>query len=169
MHKKSVSAPEDSSSAGQSYGPEEIYRRISYYCSYQERSRKEVLEKLSELGLPGEAGERVLQRLVQENFQDENRYATRFAEGHLRLKNWGKMKIKQGLRRKGVGETQVRHALAGLDKAEYQKILEKQLTIKWRSLQKEKNPLAKKAKARNFLLQRGFESALIQASLRALE
>src|SRR5260370_41440437 len=76
--------------------------KIFRYCAYQERSHREVKNKLFEYGLrPGEVDE-ILSHLIIEGFLNEERYAKAFAGGKFRIMKWGKIKIQRELELAGV-------------------------------------------------------------------
>ena len=67
------------------------------YCAYQERSQYEVRGKLISLGMRNQELEEIILHLIETNFLNEERFAKAYAQGKLRVKGWGKNKIKQGL------------------------------------------------------------------------
>jgi regulatory protein len=139
-------------------------QKLKHYCGYQERSHSEAKQKLYALGLFKKEVEELLSDLIQEGYLNEERFAIQFASGKFRIKGWGKQKILQGLKQKGVSPYCIRKALDGIDQEEYQKSFRKQADKKWSSLRSESNIFVKKTKWRNYLLQKGFESSLIKAS-----
>ena len=60
------------------------------------------MRKLYELGADEEVAEEVIVYLIGENFINEERFAKAFAGGKFRIKKWGKIKIKQALKEKGL-------------------------------------------------------------------
>src|SRR5690606_6510429 len=78
-------------------------QKIERYCAYQERSQKEVRNKLYELGLKNSADvEELISELIQSNFINEERFARAYTLGKFRMKLWGRIKISQGLKQKGI-------------------------------------------------------------------
>jgi regulatory protein len=142
---------------------EKALQKLKHYCGYQERSHGEVKEKSYSLGLFRNEVEEVISALIEEGYLNEERFALRFASGKSRIKGWGKQKILHGLREKGVSSFNIRKALDGIDPDEYAKSFSRHAEKKWLSLKREKNIFVKKTKWRNYLLQRGFEPALIQS------
>ena len=72
------------------------------FCVYQERSQKEVRYKLVEWGMRGDELEEIITDLIINNFLNEERFAKHYASGKFNIKHWGRIKIKQGLKLKGV-------------------------------------------------------------------
>ncbi|MFZ1528939.1 MAG: regulatory protein RecX [Ferruginibacter sp.] len=142
-------------------GTEKALQKIKHYCAYQERSHAEVKEKLYGFGLYKNEVETLLAQLVEENYLNEERFAIAFAGGKFRMKSWGKVKIKYELRQKAVSDYCIRKALASIDEAGYNKTLQKLAREKLASLKGERSIFIKKKKLQQYLLQKGFETNLI--------
>lgn len=143
-------------------GIEKGLQKIKHYCSYQERSHQEVKDKLYSFGLYKYEVEQLLSTLIEENYLNEERYAIAFAGGKFRVKNWGRVKIKHELKHNGVSAYCISTALKSIDEKEYLKTLRKLFEAKKKTLHSEKNIFIKKSKITTYLLQKGFESSLIQ-------
>jgi regulatory protein len=142
--------------------PEKLLQKFKHFCGYRERSRTEVKQKLYSLGLYKKEAEELISRLIEEEYLNEERFAIQFASGKCRIKGWGKLKIRNELRQKGISEFFIKKALNSLDDLEYGAIFNRQAAKKWCGLQPEKNIFVRKNKWHQFLLQRGFEPALIR-------
>lgn len=142
-------------------GTEKAWQKIKHYCAYQERSHAETREKLYGFGLYKHEVETLLTQLIEENYLNEERYAIAFAGGKFRMKQWGKVKIKYELQQKRVSPYCLKKALASIDESEYEKTLQKLAAAKLATLKSERNIFVKKTKLRNYLMQKGFEPALI--------
>lgn len=136
------------------------------FCVYQERSQKEVRYKLVEWGMRGDELEEILTELILNNFLNEERFAKQYASGKFNIKKWGRIKIKQGLKLKGVPERILQKALYSIDDDDYMHTLEN-LALKKANNLTEKNPLKRKMKLVTYLQGRGFESDLILVALKA--
>jgi len=73
------------------------------------------------------------------------------------------IKIKYALKQKQVSAYCIKKALAVIDEADYNKTLEKIFEQKLKSLKAEKNRFIKKRKLQDHLLQKGYETDLIQS------
>jgi regulatory protein len=135
------------------------------YCAYQERSQQEVRDKLFEWGVYPQVVERVISKLIESNFLNEERFAIAFATGKLRQKGWGRQKIKQGLKLKKVSEPLIKKALKSVDEGEYLEML-RQVIQKREKLSIEKDPYKRKYKLYQYALSRGYESDLVADVLR---
>lgn len=128
---------------------ENLYAKISRYCAYQERSSGEVRQKLRLLGADSQTSQKLLQRLADDNFINEERFARAYVRGKFRINGWGRLKIKNGLRAKGVDENLICAALSKeINPNEYNNLLQKIVS----------------EKGEKTALSRGFEISLIQAS-----
>lgn len=130
-------------------GKEKAWQKIKHYCAYQERSHKEVKEKLYGFGLYKADVEMLLTQLIEENYLNEERFALAFAGGKFRMKQWGRQKIKYELKQKQVSDYCIKKALAAIDGEQYEKVLNKMATGKLNALKTEKNLLLKKENCSN--------------------
>ena len=79
-----------------------ILEKIQSYCQYQERCIKEVRNKLFSLKATNKTADKILQSLIDNDYLNEDRYAKMFIQGKLRIKKWGRIKLKYELRLKGL-------------------------------------------------------------------
>ena len=142
--------------------PDQALQKARQYCAYQERCHKEVKEKLYGFGLYKKDVDEILSLLIEENYLNEERFATQFAGGRFRMKLWGKVKIKYELKKKQVSDYCIRKALAAIDEDDYSKQLQKLFDQKLKTLKPEKNIFIKKRKLQDHLLQKGYEADLIR-------
>ena len=143
-------------SAPRAYDLTQMLQKSEAFCAYQERCSFEVIEKLKHMG--AENGEilQVLSSLLDNKFLDDERFATAYAVGKLRIKHWGVNKIKQGLKLKKLDASLIEKAMEALYKEDYTGILQEVATRKWQEFAKEKDPWMRKQKLYRFLASRGF-------------
>ena len=135
--------------------------KIEHYCAYQERSQKEVRNKLYDLGLKNSADiENIISELIQTNFINEERFALAYVSGKFKMKQWGKIKIKQGLKFKGITDRLLKTALASIDGEKYIQTLSAFLQKKSDKLS-EKDSYKRRYKLSQYAMMRGFEPDLI--------
>lgn len=144
--------------------PEQALQKLKHFCSYQERSHYETQQKLYSFGLYKKDVEILLSQLIEENYLNEERYATAFASGRFRIKQWGRIKIKYEMQQHKVSSYNITKALKSIDETEYLATLQALAVKKWASLKSEQY-LNRQAKTTSFLLQRGFEHNLIAAAI----
>ncbi|WP_256004873.1 regulatory protein RecX [Pedobacter deserti] len=134
--------------------------KAEYYCAYQERSQQEVRDKLYEWGLYPTEVEELISELIQTNFLSEERFTQAYVSGKLRIKKWGKIKIKQGLKIKRVPDKMIQNALKAIDMDEYLAIILEAANKKNAQIS-EKDPFKRRFRLVNYLAGRGFENDLI--------
>jgi regulatory protein len=151
-------------------GPEEALQKARHYCAYQERSHSEVRRKLRGFGLRVAEVDELLSRLIEDDYLNEERFATAFAGGRFRVKKWGRNRILHELRVRGVAEANIRKALQSIDEGEYRTCLEGLARKKWEELGAP--PLSRwerTAKVDAYLKSRGFEGDLVRAAMESVD
>lgn len=133
----------------------EALSRMAAYCSASERCSCEVEQKLRQLEQSDEAIQRILLRLHEEHFIDEERYASAYVNDRFRFSGWGKVKIAQALRLKQIPASIYQPAIDAIDDEDYQAALLKLLKTKWPTV-KAPNDYLRHAKLLRFALSRGF-------------
>ncbi|TSD66966.1 regulatory protein RecX [Inquilinus sp. KBS0705] len=129
------------------------------YCAYQERSQQEVRNKLYEWGLWTAAVENIISRLIEDNFLNEERFAKAYTKGKFNQKQWGKIKIKMGLKLKNVSPVLIKKALLTIDEDDYRLTLQKVIAKKAATLP-EKDTYKRRYKLQQYALSRGYETDL---------
>ncbi|MGK0363130.1 MAG: regulatory protein [Saprospiraceae bacterium] len=142
--------------------------RLQKYCAYQERSHHEVRMKLIEIGCYGLDLENVICDLIEENFLNEQRFASTYAGGKFRLKKWGRIKIRYELKSKRVSPYCLKKAMEEISDEDYEETMHTLLTKKARTV-RAKNQFEKRGKLARHLSQKGYESFLIWEILKAEE
>lgn len=130
--------------------------RLAAYCSTAEHCRAEVTEKLQRWGMPYDAIGRIINRLEQESYIDEERYCRAFIHDKYRFAKWGKIKIGQALVLKKIPQRTFSPFLNEIDEEEYLTVLNSLLAAKRKSIHAE-NEFELNNKLVRFALSRGFE------------
>ena len=138
----------------------EIEYKIQSYCSYQERCHSEVYKKLKEFKIEEHMINEILSNLITQNFLNESRFSKLFSKSKFNVKNWGRIRIKNELRKRNISPHNIKLGLEEIDEFEYKKKLNKIFERKLSSLGGIKNDL-KKQKIFNYLKYRGWENYLI--------
>lgn len=134
--------------------------KAEHYCAYQERSQQEVRDKLYEWGLWSDDVEELISELIQTNFLNEERFAFAYVSGKFKIKKWGKIKIKQGLKLKRVPDKMITNALKTINYDDYLSVILEMAVKKW-PLIKENDAFKKRFKLTSYLMTKGFERDLI--------
>ncbi len=140
---------------------EQGLEKLKHFCAYQERSHHEVTEKLYALGVWKRDHDEIISSLIEQNFLNEERFAIAFAGGRFRMKQWGRVKIRYEMKLRKIGDYLIRKGLAQIPEDDYLVTLSKLAEKKWLSLKGEQ-PLMKRKKTMDYLLQKGFEANLAQ-------
>jgi regulatory protein len=148
---------------------EQAYQKLRHYCAYQDRCHSEVKSKAWSLGMRKADTEELTSRLIEEGCLNEERFARSFARGKFRMKQWGKIKIKAELKQRQVSEYCISAALADIDLKAYKETLHKLAEKRWNSIKGPGvNHFVKMSKTRDYLLLKGYESALVTQEIRSL-
>lgn len=138
----------------------EAIGKLENYCAYQERCEQEVRDKMAKLTVPTEMHAEIFQYLREQGFLDDGRFAKTYAGSKLRLKKWGKIKISQALKMKGIREPHIGNALKALDWNDYYDAIRKLLEQKGKLL-KETDSYTRQHKLAQFVISKGFEPNLV--------
>lgn len=143
-----------------SYTVEEATRKLEYFCSYQDRCHDEVLQKLKSLRMIPQAIDHIMAHLIEHNFLNEERFACSFARGKWRIKHWGKRRIIQELKLRGISKYNIDKALKEINEDDYIQNFDTLAQEQWDKI-RETSTLKKKKKVADFLLRKGYESHLV--------
>lgn len=137
--------------------------RAQAYCAKAERSRADVSQKLQQWLVPAFEHPNIIAALEEENFLNEERFAHAFANDKFRFERWGRFKIKIGLQQKGVPPHLIADAMSrAIPTADYRQTALELLAKKQAQLDTERYNIAQQnQKKANYLLQKGFEPALV--------
>jgi regulatory protein len=143
----------------------DVYKDIKETClrllARRDHSRKELLNKLTGKGFDREDVSAVIDELVQQGWQDDQRYARNYARYRMQ-KGYGPVRIKYELRQNGVDEIDLDAVLQESDNS-WMDLLEQVYNKKYNHKKNlDRNEWAKRSR---FLLHRGFTGEMISALL----
>ncbi len=140
----------------------EAKHKIEAFCAYQERCEKEVVDRLNKWSIYGEQADILIADLIANNFLNEERFAEAFVSGKIRIKRWGRIKIKQQLKQKQISTYSINKAFNQIDEQEYLDNLNYLVNKKKKDIQpKGELTWKNKAKLQRFLQSKGYENDLI--------
>ncbi|MCH2197421.1 MAG: recombination regulator RecX [Flavobacteriales bacterium] len=135
------------------------------WCARRDRSTSEVERKLQELGMGEKDRAKAIQQLTSEQYLDDVRFTESFVSGRVRIKKWGRIKIKHALKPHQISDGLIVAAFDSvIDEEEYKENLRSILFAKgWRP----ETRLSYKdtQKLMRFAFQRGYETSLINELL----
>lgn len=140
--------------AGGEKDPQKVADRMRALCSRREYCRRDILKKV-QTALDGDSvkAAEVVDKLVEERYIDDLRYATAFARDKASIAGWGEAKIRYMLSSKGVDREVIAQALEEVDDKRAETRLEKLMENKARSLKEDPQ---KRLKLLRFGLGRGY-------------
>lgn len=142
------------------YTVDEAQKALELYCAYQERCHIEVRQKLQSMGMIPLAADTIINRLIEDNYLNETRFAMAFARGKFNIKKWGKQRITRELKMRDISTFNIKAALQQISEVDYQNKLW-ELAEKRCAAITETNVFKKKKKLADYLLYRGWESHLV--------
>lgn len=139
-----------------------ILIKAASFCAYQERTQQEVRERLKKWQVFGDEAEEIISELISQNYINEERFAKSFAGGKFRIKNWGNVKIKQELKRRGLTDYTINSGMNEIDPDDYQEELKQLIEKKYEMVAKTETDRWKiKQKVVRYAISKGFESELV--------
>jgi regulatory protein len=143
---------------------QEAYLQLAALCAQAEHCQQEMRDKMKRWEMAPEIQERVLARLVNERYIDDERYARAFVKDKIRYNKWGRRKVQQGLWTKHIDDDIQQRVLDEIDDEEYLNVLKPLLTQK-RKTTKAQNDYELNQKLIRFALGRGFTYDIIRQCL----
>ncbi len=140
--------------------PPDHIKKIMAYCARAERCRQEVIKKLTSYGAPEDEFESIIDSLYTEDFLNDDRYVRFYTSDKWKLEHWGRVKIKNGLFRKGFSESLIEAGLLTIDEEEYKTSMQAILSKKRDTIRAEE-PIDQMKKILRFGSNRGIEEDLI--------
>jgi regulatory protein len=149
------------------YTIDELLHKAASFCSISEHCVSEVEDKLTAWGVSNEDKQKIIDRLISEDFINEKRFCTYFVKDKFRFNKWGKIKITFALKGKGLDKELIANAIATIDDGEYEEMLASLIKTKLVGLKYEFE-YEKQGKLFRFAQSRGFENNVIERVLRGI-
>lgn len=150
--------------------PDKPTRRSAYeqalgLLARREHSARELKTKLRVGGQAGEAAQQALERLQEQRYQDDGRFAAGLARRRA-AQGYGPLRIQAELKSHGLGDAAIRAAIAA---AEADWAANAMAQLRRHAAAKPPADAAERAKRAAFLLllRRGFDAATVRAVTRA--
>lgn len=143
---------------------EDIKKYLTRYCNFQERCHWEVDKKLNTYELDEDKKKEVVDYLIQNDLLNEKRFTKLFIQGKIRYRQWGRKKLAQELRLKGVEEKLIHDEIGTVEDEDFNNALDHLLKKKIDATNG-KNVSKKFQKIYRFLLSKGHEKELIHKAL----
>lgn len=134
---------------------EQLFNKLSALCARAEHCRQEMAEKMRRWQVPADVQERVINRLIDGRFIDDERYCRAFVHDKLQYAKWGRRKIEQALYMKRIPDSVIDTVLDEVDPETYVDMLRPMLQAKRKSI-KADSDYELECKLIKFALGRGF-------------
>ena len=142
-----------------------IYK-LEKYCSFSERCKSDIIKKLYDWKVNKNQKE-IINHLIENNYINEKRYALLYSMGKFNSRKWGKIKISNHLKKKGIKEKDINESINEIPETKYLDALSN-LIIKKSQEIKDSDIYNKKSKIARYLFQKGYESNLIWNQIETL-
>lgn len=136
-----------------------ILAKMQKYCAYQERCHQEVRYKLLNIKVYGDQLEDIINKLIEDDFLNEERFARAYARGKILFKKWGKNKVLAEFRARSISTYCTRKALEEIDEQVYRTMISSELHKKF------DQGASSRQKLFAFGLRRGYEMELMNPIL----
>ena len=140
---------------------QEAYLRLTALCAQAEHCPQEMRDKMARWDIDETEQERIIARLTEERYIDEERYARAFAKDKIRYNKWGRRKVQQALWMKRISTDIQQRVLDEIDENEYISVLRPLLQQKRKGI-KARNDYELNQKLVRFALGRGFGFDIIR-------
>lgn len=144
--------------------PEQALASLMRLCARAEKCEGDARRLMRGWGLPDQAAEGVLARLVRDRFIDDSRYAAMYVREKSHLAGWGAYKIRIALQRKQVAKELIEEALQQIDATGAAERLQERLQRKLRTT-KAKTPYELKTKLIRYGLSLGYSYDAVQEAV----
>lgn len=143
---------------------DQMLLRMAGLCAGAEQCAADIRSKILKKGFSPAEAEKMLAYLIANKYIDESRFSRAYAVDKVRFSGWGRMKVRMGLRGKGMPDAVISQALDYIPENEYSEALQKVLLAKAKSL--DLTDVKDRQKLYRHLASRGFESQLIITAIR---
>ena len=133
--------------------------KLEKYCSFSERCKSDIIKKLYDWKVNNHQKE-IINHLIENNYINEKRYALLYSMGKFNSRKWGKIKISNHLKKKGIKEKDINESINEIPETKYLDALSN-LIIKKSQEIKDSDIYNKKSKIARYLFQKGYESNLV--------
>lgn len=143
---------------------QEAYLQLAALCAQAEHCEQEMRDKMKRWELDEMVQSHVINRLTEERYIDNERYARAFVKDKIRYNKWGRRKVQQALWMKRIDTDIQQRVLDEIDEKEYLDVLRPLLKQKRKSIKAE-NDYELNQKLVRFALSRGFTFDIIRQCL----
>lgn len=140
----------------------EVLSRLQTLCARSEHCSHEMREKMMRWGIASDVQDKIVDRLIDDKFIDDERFARVFISDKLRFNHWGRRKIEQALFQKRIPKQISQPILNEITDQEYIEQLLPLIKSKRKSLSSVEDDYELRQRLVRFALQRGFTFDVIR-------
>lgn len=148
---------------------ENALSKAKKFCSYKEVCEQDILKKFLDWNIPKNIHSQILEKLFDENFINNQRFANCFAHDKLKFNNWGKIKIKYELQLKKIPNEAIYNALDAIDRELYIQIAKKLIISKIKTISLSDDKKTKQKKVLAYMYSKGFEVDIVKEVLNKID
>lgn len=142
--------------------------RVLAYCASAEQCSPAVRQKLRDWGAESSDADLIVERLVEEGYLDDVRYARAYCESKMLRSGWGRMKVLYQLRQKQLPREAIEAGMAAVPDEARLAVLEEAAVKKAASIH-DADPAVRRRKLVAFLAQRGYTIEEINETITKLK
>jgi recX family len=142
-------------------GEAEALRKLGDLCARGEHCSGEMAEKLRKWGIAADAQERIIDKLIDYKYIDNERFTRSFVRDKIAFNKWGRRKIEQALWQKRIPQSISQSILDEIEPEEYLNVLRPLLKSKYPSIKGETD-YERSIKLIKYAMGRGFTLDLIR-------
>lgn len=139
----------------------EVLRKLGDLCARSEHCSGEIAEKMRKWGLAAEVQERIIDRLIDLKYIDDERFTQAFVRDKIAYNKWGRRKIEQALWIKKIDKRISQPILDEVKDEEYLEVLRPLMKSKYKTIKAETD-YERAMKLIKFAMGRGFTIDLIR-------
>ena len=144
----------------QEQAAKQAYSKMARLCSRSEQCSADIRKKIVAFELVSEVVDEIIEKLKAEKYLNDERYVKAYIADKFKINKWGKIKIRHGLKVKGLSDGLIQIELDKIDEEKYKAVLIKTMKAKAKTVKK-KNRFEKMGQIIRFAQTRGFEPELI--------
>lgn len=141
--------------------PQQALVRLETLCARSEQCTEELRRKLASWKLDAQTSEKIIRRLEENRFVDNDRFARSFVHDKYLYSGWGRRKIASALYARRISPETIDNAMATIDVVRYGSLAFKAMKLKLRQLPDSLSREEKRIRLLRFGTGRGYETALV--------
>lgn len=143
---------------------QEVYLQLAAICAQAEHCEQEMRDKMKRWDIEPDVQSRIIERLVNERYINDERYARAFVKDKIRYNKWGRRKVQQALWMKHIDNAIQQRVLDEISVKDYLDVLIPLLKQKRKTIKCETD-YEMNQKLVRFALSRGFDFGIIRQCL----